>query len=119
MCGICGIVDFSHESVTDQTLKRMVNTIKHRGPDNDGIFLKGPIGLGHSRLSVIVPSTQGNQPMVSHCGTNIISYNGEIYNFDSLKNDLISKGYQFTSLSDTETLLNAYIEWGPTSFSLL
>ena len=97
----------------------MVNTIKHRGPDNDGIFLKCPIGLGHSRLSVIDPSTQGNQPMVSHCGTNIISYNGEIYNFDSLKNDLISKGYQFTSLSDTETLLNAYIEWGPTSFSLL
>jgi len=126
MCGICGIVDYKKE-ITNNNLSKMVSLIKHRGPDDDGIYLesfdKYKIGFGHTRLSIIDLSKNGHQPMgikksalfVNDEELNnsdyIITYNGEIYNFNEIKEELISKGHQFKSRSDTEVLLRGYIEY--------
>jgi asparagine synthase (glutamine-hydrolysing) len=89
----------------------MTDAIRHRGPDGEGIFLDGGIGLGHRRLSIIDLDT-GNQPMIDRESGNIIAYNGEIYNYLELKEELKTLGYRFRTTSDTEVLLNAYQAWG-------
>jgi asparagine synthase (glutamine-hydrolysing) len=108
MCGIVGIIS-NH---ANQLINSMVDSIEHRGPDDSGIYNGDRIALGHRRLSIVDLSPLGHQPMVSECSNYILIYNGEIYNHNLIREDLIKKGYVFKGLSDTETLLNGYIEYG-------
>lgn len=110
---MCGIVGFIGEGDSDD-LKRMCDTLVHRGPDQEGMWIDLPnrVFLGHRRLSIIDLST-GNQPMQSSCGNYCVTFNGEIYNYQQLRSELKNKGYVFiTQNSDTEVLLNGYKEWG-------
>ena len=91
----------------------MIEAILHRGPDGRGIWAEGATGIGHSRLSIVDLSARANQPMKSACGEAVLSYNGELYNFQELRRELVRLGHKFTSESDTEVVLNALIEWGP------
>lgn len=115
---MCGISGFLHNNVMDlKVLKRMNSTIGYRGPDSSGYYLKTTkngrqLGLAHNRLSILDLSVQGNQPMFSPSKNIVIIYNGEIYNFFSIKEELQALGYRFTSKTDTEVILYAYQEWG-------
>lgn len=111
MCGIAGIVNFNGSVVNESDLLQMINSIKHRGPDDEGMFVYNNVGLGFVRLSILDLSEKGHQPMRSSCGRYIITYNGEVYNFREIRRDLTSK-FDFISDTDTEVILNAYIEWG-------
>ncbi|MCG8633365.1 MAG: asparagine synthase (glutamine-hydrolyzing) [Desulfobacterales bacterium] len=111
MCGICGIFNLDGKPVDAGIIRRMNNELAHRGPDGQGVFLKENIGLGHRRLSVIDLAT-GDQPMVHRERETALVFNGEIYNFRSLREDLIRKGHRFRTASDTEVLLKAYARWG-------
>jgi asparagine synthase (glutamine-hydrolysing) len=113
MCGICGVFDRGGSPVTAALVERMNDAIRHRGPDGDGLFVDGPIGLGHRRLSIIDLSETGRQPMSNGDGTTWITYNGEMYNYRELRAELLSLGWTFRSTSDTEVLLRAYEQWGP------
>lgn len=117
MCGICGIADFDEHDIPEETVETMVHSIRHRGPDDAGIYACGPVALGHTRLSIIDLSHAGRQPMISKDGNYVLVYNGELYNHPDLRQRLEGKGYRFVGHSDTETLLNAYQEWGVDSFS--
>ncbi len=114
MCGINGIVKLNKKKVSRKEIDLMNEEIKHRGPDDQGIFLDGNVGFGHLRLSIIDLSPRGHQPMnYSHKKSEIeIVFNGEIYNFQEIKDDLVRKGYKFISTSDTEVLGAAYLEFG-------
>jgi asparagine synthase (glutamine-hydrolysing) len=113
MCGISGIIDFSNKSSVD-ILQKMNRTMVHRGPDGEGYSFESvgdvQVGLGHRRLSIIDLSAGGTQPM--HFGNYSILLNGEIYNYQEIKDALIAKHHSFVSTSDTEVVLHAYIEWG-------
>jgi len=113
MCGIVGFVDYSRKS-TQNDLENMTNIIHHRGPDDSGYsFLNNEIyniGLGHKRLSILDLSKHGHQPMTYN--TLEIVYNGEVYNFKEIREELISLNYTFHSDSDTEVILKAYNHWG-------
>lgn len=114
MCGIAGFVDFKHSSDNGQ-LERMVKQLNHRGPDASGTKIieldSARIGLGHARLSIIDLSSLGHQPMAfEHL---YIVFNGEIYNYKEVRNELCQKGRCFRTNSDTEVILQAYDEWGP------
>lgn len=114
MCGICGKISLvSNKAVTLKTLKKMANTLRHRGPDGEGFFLSsnGVVGLGHRRLAIIDLAT-GNQPMANENKTIWLVFNGEIYNFLDKKKELEEKGHRFITKSDTETILHAYEEYG-------
>lgn len=111
MCGIAGVCNLNGEPVSATLLKRMSDSLAHRGPDGDGQFAEGPIGLGHRRLAVIDLSVAARQPMMSSCGRYVLIYNGEIYNFQELRMELEAKGYWFRSRTDTEVVLNAFVEW--------
>ena len=113
MCGIAGVLHLRGEPVARETLKRMTDAIAHRGPDGEGHWSEGPVGLGHRRLAIIDLSPGGRQPMLTPDGELAIVYNGEIYNFQELRAELQALGHRFTSSSDTEVLLHAYGEWGP------
>lgn len=111
MCGICGIIHFDNTPVQEAPLLKMMKTMKYRGPDDEGTFVKGNIGFGFVRLSILDLSPAGHQPMVSNDGRYVIILNGEIFNYVELRNEL--KGfYSFKSTSDTEVLLAAYMKWG-------
>lgn len=114
MCGIAGIVYFNQNKVQHSDLKRMTDTIIHRGPDGEGQWINenGNLGLGHRRLSIIDLSEAGNQPMHYANKRFTITYNGEIYNYIEIRNTLINKGYNFKSDTDTEVILAAYHYWG-------
>lgn len=112
MCGIAGIFHLSSEPVAPVILHRMAEAIAHRGPDGEGFYTDGNLGFAHRRLSIIDLTTGGHQPMVSHDGRYILTYNGEIYNYQELRLELIARGHQFVSRSDSEVLLNALAEWG-------
>lgn len=116
MCGICGIVDYNNSSVVEQGLiERMCGFLRHRGPDDEGVVLlrgRAHVGLGHRRLSIIDLSRQGHQPMTNEDQSVWIVFNGEIYNFQELKKDLIAKGHKFLSAGDTEVILHLYEEFG-------
>ncbi len=110
MCGIAGIIDIN--SAPEQGLiERMNRIMHHRGPDGEGYYLDGPVALGHRRLSII-DLTGGGQPISNEDGTVWITFNGEIYNFQELRDELIVKGHCFTTRSDTETIVHAWEEFG-------
>ncbi len=112
MCGITGIFNFDiNKSVDKFLLKYMTDIIRHRGPDGEGFFMEKNIGLGHRRLSIIDLKT-GDQPMFSDDGQKVLVFNGEIYNYIELREELKKKGYQFRTDSDTEVVIKAYEEWG-------
>jgi asparagine synthase (glutamine-hydrolysing) len=111
MCGIAGVL--SSAPVDPRVMQRMVATLRHRGPDDEGIWIDGGIGLGHRRLSVIDLSPNGHQPMVSQSGRFVLTFNGEIYNHAALRTGLESEGISgWRGHSDTETLLEAIASWG-------
>jgi asparagine synthase (glutamine-hydrolysing) len=112
MCGICGIVGFNGQSVNGSSLRQMLKSMKHRGPDDQGIYINNNVGFGHVRLSIIDLSLAGHQPFSSKDNRYVLIYNGEIYNYIELRELLKSKGYSFFTNTDTEVLLNAYMEWG-------
>ena len=120
MCGICGIVYADSERpVSRDVLMRMRDVMAHRGPDDQGIFLDGNVGLGHRRLSILDLSERGHQPMGTPDGRLWIVYNGEIYNFKELRYWLEGRGKQFRSDTDTEVLLYLYELEGPTMLDRL
>jgi asparagine synthase (glutamine-hydrolysing) len=112
MCGVVGWLNLDGAPISPAILKKMTDSLAHRGPDGEGYFEDGPIGLGHRRLAVIDLTPAAGQPMATPDGRLTISYNGEIYNFRELRSQLQEIGYSFRSQSDTEVLLNAYAEWG-------
>jgi len=113
MCGIVGVVNKGNMPVSPVCLKAMTDAIAHRGPDGEGQWIEGSVGLGHRRLAILDLSPAGHQPMMSFNKRYIISYNGEVYNFKELRTELESRGYQFHSNTDTEVVLNAWDFWGP------
>ena len=113
MCGITGIFNLKGKSVFPGNLRKMTDTLAHRGPDGEGFFIDRFIGLGHRRLAIIDLSHAADQPMTTGDGNYIISYNGELYNFRELRAELEKIGHTFKSTSDTEVVLKAYVQWGP------
>lgn len=110
MCGITGIYAFNEVGRFNMiNLARATAALEKRGPDNQGMYTEYFVGLGHRRLSIIDTSPDGNQPMKDHTGRFTIVFNGEIYNYKKLREDLVNRGVQFSSMSDTEVLLNLYI----------
>lgn len=112
MCGICGIINFNNEQVQEALVRKMMKLQKHRGPDDEGVFLEDNVGLGFVRLSIIDLSPAGHQPMFSHDERYVVVYNGEIFNYIELKDELKKLGYSFRTNTDTEVLLASYFEWG-------
>ena len=111
MCGVCGIINFDKRQVSESSIRSMMYAMKHRGPDDDGVYIKQNIGLGFVRLSILDLTSAGHQPMVSNDQRYVLVLNGEIFNFIELRAEL-KGGYNFRSNSDTEVLLAAYIKWG-------
>src|SRR5437016_13390913 len=119
MCGIAGQFNFERrEPVERDTIVRMARSIAHRGPDDEGFFIAGPVGLGFRRLSII-DLGGGHQPMSDAQETVWIIFNGEIYNYRELRVELQSKGHQFRTNSDTEVIIHGYKEWGTDVFNHL
>ena len=119
MCGIAGIAKFDvHEPVEESRLKWMRDVLRHRGPDGEGLFVDGPVGLGHRRLA-IVDVGGGHQPMTNEDGSVWIVFNGEIYNHAALRPGLEARGHRYHSRSDTETILHLYEEEGERSVERL
>jgi asparagine synthase (glutamine-hydrolysing) len=112
MCGIAGVFNVDGKPVAVSVLKRMTDIIRHRGPDGEGFWTESFVGFGHRRLAIIDLSPLGHQPMRTPGGELVITYNGEIYNFQELRIELESLGHAFRSKSDTEVLLHAWLEWG-------
>ena len=113
MCGICGKLIFGREATVSPTLvKAMADTMYHRGPDDEGYYVSGPIGLGFRRLAII-DLLSGHQPVSNEDGTVQIIFNGEIYNYRELRALLLEKGHVLTTKSDTEVIVHLYEEFGP------
>ncbi|MBL7085736.1 MAG: asparagine synthase (glutamine-hydrolyzing) [Candidatus Cloacimonetes bacterium] len=111
MCGICGLINLNKKRIRKSDLVNFNKSFIHRGPDESGIYINKNIGLAMNRLSIIDLET-GSQPMLSKDRNKVIVFNGEIYNFKSIKEKLQEKDYVFKTNSDTEVILNAYEEWG-------
>src|SRR5437879_641904 len=111
MCGIAGMIAQEGETVTAEKVRRMTDTIVHRGPDEEGIYAQQNIGLGMRRLSIIDLSG-GSQPIYNEDRSVVVVFNGEIYNFTELRRDLESRGHQFYTHSDTEVIVHLYEEMG-------
>jgi asparagine synthase (glutamine-hydrolysing) len=109
MCGIAGYISLDNHTISEDLMLRMISLMTHRGPDGQGTWLnnEGTVGLGHLRLAILDLSPMGKQPM-EYLDRYLITYNGEIYNYLELRQDLISKGYRFRSNSDTEVIMAAY-----------
>src|SRR2546423_1970655 len=112
MCGIAGIYNLNGQPVPTGLLKSMTDAIAHRGPDGEGFYTHGPVGLGHRRLAIIDLSPAGRQPMANETADLIITYNGEVYNFQELRLELQAVGHRFQSKTDSEVVVHAYEEWG-------
>ncbi|RJQ27197.1 asparagine synthase (glutamine-hydrolyzing) [Candidatus Parcubacteria bacterium] len=112
MCGFVGKIDLKSNSIEKDELSRMLEPIVHRGPDYEGIFIDRNVGLGFRRLSILDLSINANQPMFSDDKDHVIVFNGEIYNYQSIRQDLEKKGFKFNTSSDTEVLLKSYIHYG-------
>jgi len=119
MCGITGIINLNQQRVDEIIISSMTEAIAHRGPDDKGIFMDGNIALGHRRLSIIDVSEKGAQPMHSKTKKWTIVFNGCIYNFKELKQELINKGHTFTSTTDTEVIVEGLEAYGPVFFQRL
>ncbi len=122
MCGIGGFLIVRTAATRNELearLWRMIAALRHRGPDDEGVWTDGRAGLAHARLSIIDLSPAGHQPMASADGAVWITYNGEIYNFAEIRQELEALGYPFRSRSDTEVIVNGWHAWGPKVFSRL
>lgn len=113
MCGIAGIASTDGRQVPLRVLRRMTDALAHRGPDGEGFWNGGAVGFGHRRLAIIDLSGHGQQPMQTEDGRYVVTYNGEVYNFQNLRLELTARGHAFRSRTDTEVVLKAYQEWGP------
>lgn len=110
MCGIAGFID-KQDKVDEKLIKNMMQAIAHRGPDDEGTFIDGNVGLGHKRLSIIDPRN-GHQPMCNEDGTVWIVFNGAVYNYLEIRQELVRKGHDIKSYCDTEVIIHAYEEYG-------
>ena len=123
MCGITGYVKNPNcnDIINEDVLDNMRDTLIHRGPDDCGSYISSDnkIGLAHRRLSIIDLSKNGRQPMSNEDNTVWITFNGEIYNYKSIKKDLISRGHSFRNNTDTEVIIHAYEEFGMKCLDLL
>ncbi|MCH7718586.1 MAG: hypothetical protein IIB21_03870 [Chloroflexi bacterium] len=112
MCGIAGLVSLSGNPVPEGVAERMTATLEHRGPDDFGHWRQGPVAFGHRRLTIIDLSRNGRQPLSNGDETTRITYNGEVYNFPSLREGLLQRGHTFNSKTDTEVVVHLYDEEG-------
>lgn len=112
MCGVAGILNRDGAPVSPVILRRMADAIAHRGPDGEGFAVDGSLGLAHRRLAIIDLSPAGHQPMATSDGRYVLSYNGEVYNFQELRLELEALGHRFRSRTDSEVVLNAWAAWG-------
>lgn len=119
MCAICGIINFKDPVVSPEKVEQMRDVMINRGPEHGGLQVVPHAGLGHRRLRIIDLSACGNQPMTNEDETVWVVFNGEIYNFQELKQELLAKGHQFRSRSDTEVIVHGYEEWGTGVFARL
>lgn len=115
MCGITGILSWSGED-SPTVLTAMTDALAHRGPDGRGEYRDGQVELGHRRLAIIDLTPEANQPFLSSDGRHVLSYNGELYNYRELREELRRAGVTFRTTSDTEVVLNALIQWGTEAF---
>src|SRR4051794_9150676 len=116
VCGMCGVLSWAPGMACDEaTVSAMRDTLEHRGPDDRGTYVDADrgVGLGHRRLSIVDLSPAGHQPMSNEDGTVWITYNGEVYNHESLRRELVAKGHRFRSHTDTEAIVHLYEEEGP------
>src|SRR4051812_22293973 len=113
MCGIAGVLHLSDAlpAVRREQLERMAGALRHRGPDEFGLYRDGRCGLAHARLSII-DLVSGQQPLSNEDGTLWVSFNGEIFNYLELREELIALGHQFRTRSDTEVIVHAWEAWG-------
>src|SRR5947199_3693660 len=119
MCGICGVFEFDQaRNVLRDEVHKMNQTLRHRGPDDDGIYLDGGIGLGHRRLSII-DVEGGRQPLCNEDRTVWVLLNGETYNYPELYRELLTRGHKFSTRSDTEAIVHLYEEYGEDCFTRL
>ncbi len=112
MCGVAGYINFNGESADKSVLRAMSDAISHRGPDGEGQMVEGPCGLSHRRLAIIDLSDASLQPIVSGSGRFVMVYNGELYNYAEIRQQLTAKGHVFRTEGDTEVVLEAIAEWG-------
>jgi len=123
MCGICGILDFTGKPIQEDLLRLMTDRLAHRGPNDSGLYLsqQGPVacGLGHRRLSIIDLSAAGRQPMTNEDGSLRLVFNGEIYNFAALREELEKKGHRFASRTDSEVIVHLFEEEGLSAIARL
>jgi asparagine synthase (glutamine-hydrolysing) len=113
MCGLVAMLGRGGQPADAAVLERMARSLAHRGPDDSGLYLHHQVGFAFRRLAILDLSPTGHQPMSSHDGAHVIVFNGEIYNYIELRDELRAAGYCFRSTSDTEVLLAAYRHWGP------
>ena len=113
MCGFAGMVGFNGLPADKQAVDRMTASLLHRGPDEGGFYASGSVGLGFRRLAILDLTPTAHQPMISENGQLILVFNGAIYNYIELRQELQSLGHGFRSTGDTEVLLHAYQQWGP------
>ena len=113
MCGLCGELRFDGHSPEADRIETMAEMLAHRGPDDRGSYLSGPLGFGHRRLAIIDLSQAAHQPMQDTDLGLCIVFNGTIYNYPELRKELIAEGYRFFSHGDTEVILKAFHRWGP------
>lgn len=116
MCGIAGIFNRNGAPASPVLLRRMTDAIAHRGPDGEGFFTDSFVGLGHRRLAILDLSPAGHQPMAMPDRSCVLSYNGEVFNFQELRIELEARGHQFRSRTDSEIVLHAFAEWGEDAF---
>jgi asparagine synthase (glutamine-hydrolysing) len=119
MCGIAGVFELTGVGVPIDVVRGMTTAMIHRGPDDEGQYVDGRVGLGSRRLAIIDLTAAGHQPMANESATTVLVYNGEIYNFRELRAQLKALGFVFRSRSDTEVLLRAYEAWGPNAVQRL
>ena len=119
MCGIAVAIGMNGRQIERAAVERMAESLLHRGPDDGGIYVDGAVGMGFRRLSILDLSEAGHQPMVSQDGQYVLVFNGEIFNYVELRDELRQLGYQFRSSGDSEVLLAAYCEWGRECLSKL
>src|ERR1700674_1323931 len=111
MCGIAGIFNLHGAAVAPESLQGMIRMLAHRGPDDTGFHTENGVGLAHARLSII-DLVGGQQPMCNEDSSLWITFNGEIFNYIELREELLGKGHRFATRSDTEVILHAYREYG-------
>jgi asparagine synthase (glutamine-hydrolysing) len=112
MCGLAGILQLDGTPVSHAVLMRMTDAVAHRGPDSEGYYVAGPLGFGHRRLAIQDPTPAGQQPMATPDGRYVLSFNGEVLNFNELRVELEALGHRFHSRSDSEVVLAALQRWG-------